>query len=184
MDINIKQTWAAYHKYQPQYASLGLYYENAKSAIKYFCTPKGANVFASMGVGGVHFCTISKQGEKIFVVSPEPCSERYVFPVANDINEFFQLIVALSGTQLIDQIPMFNKEQFEKIREEHILNNGNDISNDITDLINKFNIVDNKSSAYDIVMKLYNNFDYSTLQFSPLYYETLGIDQKQNNVNI
>lgn len=131
-----------------------------------------------MGVGGVHFCTISKHSEKIFVVTPEPCSERYVFPVANNINEFLQLVATLHGTQLIDQIPLFEKEQFEKVREEHIKYNGNLISKDIADLTNKFNIVDQKVSAYDIVMELYNNFDYSIINFTPLYYETLGIDEK------
>lgn len=177
MDIEIKKTWDIYHKIKPQYDSLGLHYEDPRSAVKYFCTPKGANIFASMGVGGVHFCTISKHGETIFAVTPEPCSERYVFPVANNINEFFQIVVSLYGTQLIDQIPMFSKEEFEKIRDEHIKNNKNFILSDLRDFTNRFNIVDKEVPAYDIVMGSYNGFDYSTIKFTPLYYDTLGIDE-------
>ena len=178
MDTDIKKTWDIYNKIKPQYDSLGLYYENSKSAVTYFCTPKEANIFASMGVGGVHFCTISNHGDKIFVVSPEPYSKHHVFPVANNINEFFQFVISLYGTQLIDQIPMFSKEQFEKIRDEHIKNNGNFISKDIKDFTNKFNIINQKLPVYDIVMGLYDGFDYSTIKFSPLYYETLGIDEE------
>lgn len=178
VNIDIKKTWKIYNKVKPQYDSLGLYYENPKSAVTYFCTPKGANIFASMGVGGVHFCTISNHGDKIFVVSPEPCSKRHVFPVANDINEFFMLVVSLYGTQLIDQIPMFSKERFEKTRDEHIKNNGKFISKDIKDFADKFNIVNQELPVYDTVMGLYNSFDYSTIKFTTLYYKTLGIDEE------
>ncbi len=82
MDTDIKKTWDIYNKIKPQ---------NSKSAVTYFCTPKEAKIFASMGVGGVHFCTISNHGDKIFVVSPEPCSKHHVFPVANNINEIFPI---------------------------------------------------------------------------------------------
>lgn len=178
MDINIKKAWEDYNKYKPKYDSLGLYYENPKSAVKYFCTPKGANVFASMGAGGVHFCTIDNHGEKIFVVTPEPCSEQYVFPVANNISEFFQLVISLHGTQLIDQIPMFSKEQFEKVLTEHIKSNKDFSSKDIKDFTSKFSIAAQKNSAYDAVMNLYNNFDYTTIRFTKLYYDTLGIEEE------
>ena len=73
---------------------------------------------------------------------------------------------------------MFSKEQFEKIRDEHIKNNGNFISKDIKDFTNKFNIINQKLPVYDIVMGLYDGFDYSTIKFTPLYYETLGIDEE------
>lgn len=177
MDIKTKKTWALYRKYKPEYCSLGLRYENSRSAFKYFCTPEGADVFASMGVGGIHFCTIKGHGEKIFVVCPEPCSERYVFPIAKDISEFFELTASACGTELFDQIPRLGKQRFNEMLEEHKKNNSDLFSKDLEDFIDKFNVVDNKALVYDIIMELYNNFDYSTIKFGPLYYDTLGIEE-------
>lgn len=178
MDIDTKLTWELYYKYEPRYASLGLYYENPNTAVKYFCTPIGANIFASMGVGGVHFCTIANHGEKIFVVCPEPCSDKYVFPVSNNISEFLHIIISLYGTQLIDQMPMLGKEQFDRMLEQHINSNEQLLFKDIEDLKNKFNIKYHLPDAYDIVMGLYSNFDYSTIKYSSLYFDTLGIEEQ------
>lgn len=36
----------------------------------YYCTPKKAQIIASSGVDGIHFCTIPQFGEIIFAVSP------------------------------------------------------------------------------------------------------------------
>ncbi len=178
MSIETKKLWALYRKYKPQYCSLGLRYENSRSAVKYFCTPKGADIFASMGVGGIHFCTIKGHGDKIFVVCPEPCSERYVFPIANDITEFFDLIASSYGTELLDQIPRLGKQRYDEMLEEHVKNNSDLFTKDLEDFVNKFNIVDRKAPVYDIVMGLYNEFDYSTIKFTPLYYDTLGIEEE------
>lgn len=36
----------------------------------YFCTPKGARIFARSGVDGIHFCFVRGFGETVFAVSP------------------------------------------------------------------------------------------------------------------
>lgn len=83
-----------------------------------------------MGMGGIHYCTIPGLGDSIFVVTPESCDEHYVFPVARDLREFLQLVAALDGTQLIDQIPLFGKEDFESALSEHKRICGDDAATD------------------------------------------------------
>lgn len=36
----------------------------------YFCTPRGASIFAWAGADGIHYCTIRGFGPMIFAVSP------------------------------------------------------------------------------------------------------------------
>ena len=52
-------TLEKYNLLKPNYFNLGLRYENNdKTYPRYFCTPKNAFVFASMGYGGIHYCFI------------------------------------------------------------------------------------------------------------------------------
>ena len=44
-----------YHDMAPDWMDIGLRHETKKTAEPYFCTPKGAEIFASLGVGGVHY---------------------------------------------------------------------------------------------------------------------------------
>ena len=39
----------------------------------YFCTPVRADVFASPGVDGIHYCIIEGFGEIVFAISPMNC---------------------------------------------------------------------------------------------------------------
>ena len=48
----------------------------------YFCTPKGARIFARSGVDGIHFCFVRGFGETVFAVSPMNGRENCVHPVA------------------------------------------------------------------------------------------------------
>lgn len=180
MDINakkIKETWSIYNKDRHNYFALGLRYEDPRDAVEYFCTPKGAKIFASLGVDGIHFCTVPKHGEEIFVVTPEACDDRYVFPVANDICEFFQLVSALHGAQLIDQIPLFGKDRFDAELVNHIANEDPAYRQELDDFKDRFDISPLRISAYDLVMKMYREFDPDSIKFTSLYYDTLGIDE-------
>lgn len=180
MDINskkIKETWSIYNKDRHNYFSLGLRYEDPRTAEEYFCTPKGAKIFASLGVDGIHYCTVPKHGDSIFVVTPEAGDDRYVFPVAKDICEFFQLISALHGTQLIDQIPMFGKDWLEAELASHIANEDAAYRVELSAFKDRFDISPLGMSAYDLVMKRYREFDPDSIKYTSLYYDTLGIDE-------
>ncbi len=155
--------------------SLGLSYVGKKSAVPYFCTPKGAEIFASMGVDGIHYCTIPKFGETVFVVTPMPLGDRYVFPAANSKNQFLQLTAALCGAQLIDQIPLFAKDRFESILRDHLTENSADRAEELEKLKKEFDLTPLEADPYELVMGLYNSFDYDKIEFTSEYYETLGL---------
>lgn len=180
MDINakkIKETWAMYNKDRHNYFLIGLRYEDPRTAEEYFCTPKGAKIFASLGVDGIHFCTVPGHGESIFVVVPEAGDDCYVFPVAKDICEFFQLVAALHGTALLDQMHLFGKDWLDSELEDLIANEEPECRAELAKFKERFDISPLQTSAYDLVMKRYNEFDPDSIKYTSLYYDTLGIDE-------
>ena len=100
-----------------------------------------------------------------------PSNTPHVFPVANNFSEFLSLVATLRGTNLIDQAHLFSKERFETLRQEQATANEDEVKR----LCETFNIEPLESSPYDLIMDLYNNFDYSKIKFSREYYETLGL---------
>lgn len=149
---------------------MALEYEDPRKAVHYFCTPVGAEIFASIGVDGVHYCTVPKLGETVFAVTPES-SDPYVFPVANNFTEFLRLVATLRGTNLIDQAHLFTKDRFETLMQEQATANADEVKK----LCETFDIEPLECSPYDLLMELYNNFDYSKIKFSREYYETQGL---------
>ena len=171
MRTNLPQIWIQYHSARFTSDSLELRYEDPRKATHYFCTPVGGEIFASIGVDGIHYCTVPDLGDTIFVVTPMTSLDHHVFPVAHDLTEFLRLIVTLHGTTLIDQAPMFSKERFAELRQEQATANEDEVKK----LCETFNIKPLEGSPYDLIMDLYNNFDYSKIKFSREYYETLGL---------
>ena len=69
----------------------------------YFCTPKGARIFARSGVDGIHFCFVRGFGETVFAVSPMNGRENCVHPVAKSFRDFLRLLLALHDAAAIEQ---------------------------------------------------------------------------------
>ena len=170
MKTKSQQVWKKYHSEKFTSYPLALEYEDPRKAVHYFCTPVGAEIFASIGVDGVHYCTVPKLGKTVFAVTPES-SDPYVFPVANNFTEFLRLVATLRGTNLIDQAHLFTKDRFETLMQEQATAN----SDEVKKLCETFGIEPLECSPYDLLMELYNNFDYSKIKFSREYYETLGL---------
>jgi len=64
------------------------------SNVVYFCTPVDAEVIGWLGVDGIHFCFIpSISSDMVFVVSPMPCGEHYVEPIARSFQDFLSLVL-------------------------------------------------------------------------------------------
>ncbi len=181
--MNIDKLWKKYNKEKPSFYSLGLQYVGKNSDAEYFCTPKGAKIFASLGVGGIHYCTIYGYGETVFAVVPDGCNERYVFPVANDLMQFLQMVIFLGGAGMIDQIPTMSKESYN----DRIKNPYSDLPDDMAEgiiaeitaeaekLQEMFELMPLDGSPYDIVTGLCANFDDSKIEYTDEYYDTLGI---------
>lgn len=172
LNIFKKDIWNEKRK---SFEKLELRYEDKKSAVRYFCTPKGAEIFASLGVDGIHYCTIPKLGETVFAVTPMSLGDRHVFPVANSKMQFLQLVAALCGTFLIDQIPTLSKTGFEELLRDHLATDSADRADELEKLKKEFDLSPLELDPYELVMGLYNSFDYDKIEFTKDYYETLGI---------
>jgi hypothetical protein len=173
--IQMKNLFKKYNKEKANFFVLGLRYETHQKAEKYFCTPVGAKVFASMGMGGVHYCTVESFGETIFAVVPDS-ADGYVFPIAHDLAEFFSLIAALEVTQLIDQIPLFPKNIFENALKDHLAYADAERTAELRKFTELFGVVPAKM-PYETVMDLQNEIDLSEIEFSDEYYDVLGIER-------
>lgn len=75
---------------------------------------------------------------------------------------------------MIDQIPLFGKEDFESALSEHKRMCGDDAATDCERLEKTFELEPLARSPYD---KLYRAFDYSRIQYTAEYYDTLGLDR-------
>lgn len=143
----------------------------------YFCTPVGAEVIGWLGVDGIHFCFIpSISSDMVFAVSPMPCGEHYVEPIAHNFQEFLSLVLYCKSAGPLEQICWISKEQFSELlkSEEESDWSAKDAALDI--LRTEFGI-EVQSNAYQYVKSLQVNFDYSTIPFSEEYYDTLGIEK-------
>ena len=91
--------------------------------VAYFCTPVGAEIIGWLGVDGIHFCFIpSINSDMIFVVSPMPCGDHYVEPVAYNFQDFLSLVLFCKSANLIEQISWMNERQFlELLKSENKL---------------------------------------------------------------
>lgn len=170
------QAFEKYNTICRSFFSICLRYENADTFPNYFCTPEKAIIFASMGVGGIHYCFIKGFDDTVFAVNPEPGIDNHVFPVASSFDDFLRLTFTLRGTQLIDQIPLLDKERFNAILKNHIVDLSPDAAREIDDLRDTFNLV-TLDDPYGYVMGLVNSFDYKKICYSEEYYDVLGIEK-------
>ena len=151
--------------------------EQGNNESLYFCTPKGAKIIGWTGVDGIHFCFIpSISFDMVFVVSPMPCGEHYVEPIARNFLEFLSLVLFCKDVSPLEQICYIDEGQFSELLK---LEEGNgwparDAALNI--LCKEFGI-EAQSNAYRYVKDLQANFDYSTIPFSEEYYDTLGIEK-------
>lgn len=147
------------------------------SDMEYFCTPVDAEVIGWLGVDGIHFCFIpSISFEMVFAVSPMPCGEHYVEPIARNFQEFLSLVLFCKDTSPLEQICWMGEEQFLELLK---LEEGNRYSAQkaaLNILRTEFGI-EVKPNAYQYVKSLQANFDYSTIPFSEDYYDALGIER-------
>lgn len=145
--------------------------------VRYFCTPVSAEVIGWIGVDGIHFCLIpSISLDMVFAVSPMPCGEHYVEPIARSFKEFLSLVLFCKDASPLEQICWIGEEQFTELLkfEEENCSSAKDIALNI--LRTEFG-VETQSNAYQYVKSLQDNFDYSIIPFSEEYYDALGIEK-------
>lgn len=143
----------------------------------YFCTPVGAEVIGWLGVDGIHFCFVpSISSDMVFAVSPIPCGEHYVEPIARNFQEFLSLVLFCKGVSLLEQICWISEEQFSELLKSEEKNSWPARDAALNTLRMEFGI-ESQSDVYQYVKDLQANFEYSEIPFSEGFYDTLGIEK-------
>lgn len=176
--MNNKDILKILKKLNPQLFSIGFRCELSSKYPHYFCTPVGAEVFASSGYEGIHYCTLAHYGETVFVVNPEPGSDMFVYPVAGNIYDFLCLTYTLRGTSLIDQIPFLKRDEFSvrlKQCEAESAEFSDNINQNLSELKNAFDL-SVISDPYEYILKVFSAFDDKKVKFSEEYYDILGLN--------
>lgn len=147
------------------------------SDVAYFCTPVGAEVIGWVGVDGIHFCFIpSISSGMVFAVSPMPCGEHYVEPIARNFQEFLSLVIFCKGASPLEQICYIDEGQFSELLKSEEENDWPARDGALNTLRKEFGI-EAQSNAYQYVKSLQADFDYSTIPYSEEYYNTLGMER-------
>ena len=147
------------------------------SDVAYFCTPVGAEVIGWVGVDGIHFCFVpSISSSMVFAVSPMPCDEHYVEPIAHNFQEFLSLVLFCKGASTLEQICYIDEAQFSEMLKSEEENDWLARDAALNTLRKEFGI-EAQSNAYQYVKIIQADFDYSTIPYSEEYYDTLGIER-------
>ena len=140
-------------------SSIGL--EWSGNDTTYFCTPVGAEIIGLLGIDGIHFCFIpSVSSDMVFVVSPIPCGQNYVEPVANSFREFLSLVAFCKDASPLEQISYISEKQFlELLKPDEIVNNLE--KGVVLKALNESLNISPNLNTYKDVKKLQASFDYS-----------------------
>lgn len=164
------------NKHKPVWYSLGMQYEKPSEAVRYFCTPMGAQIFASLGVDGIHYITLPSQGDTVLMVDPMPSDDRYVIPVAENLADFMCLIYTLEGTQLLDRTLCPDEAKWKEHLTLHLAAGDDRRKAELNELSHLFDVRP-ISDPYRYMCALADRFAYDKIEYSHEYYETLGLTQ-------
>ncbi len=133
----------------------------------YFCTPKGAEIFGSAGVDGIHFCFVKGFRETVFAISPMNIGD-YVHPVARSFYDFLRLLISCGDSAAIEQAYAWDRPQFEAFLQDNpILPEAQDTINIIMQKMDLSPMED----PFSYIKQLQAEFDYSKIKFTDEYYE-------------
>ena len=146
------------------------------SDVKYFCTPVGAEIIGWLGSDGIHFCFIPLlSSDMVFTVSPMPCGEHYVEPIAHSFQEFLSLVLSCKDASPLEQICWMDEENFLALLESE---ENSWLEKDVVlNILREEFGIKAQSNVYQYVKNLQVDFDYLTISFSEEYYDTLGIEK-------
>ncbi len=77
----------------------------------YYCTPKKAQILASSGIDGIHYCTIPQFGKIIFAVSPMNFGD-CVHPIAQSFEDLLRLLLHCGDISALEQCYAWDEEQY------------------------------------------------------------------------
>jgi hypothetical protein len=162
-------TYEAYKNKEFDLAAFGL--DRCGGDYTYFCTPVGADVFASPGVDGIHYCMIEGFGELVFAISPMNCPGEYVHPVARSFDDFLRLLLVCDGDAAIEQCWQWSQKQFDQFMgEQEVLPETKKAAMHLMELTG----LEPAELPYKYIRDLQKSFNYKSIPFSEEYYETVS----------
>lgn len=133
----------------------------------YYCTPKKAQILASSGVDGTHYCTIPQFGEIIFAVSPMNFGD-CVHPIARNFEDLLRLLLHCGDIAALEQCYAWDEEQYKAFlidcpaaeKQQAVLD----------EIKNKCGL-EPISDSFAYVKELQAEFDLSQIQYTEDYYD-------------
>ena len=80
----------------------------------YSCTPKGARVFGTARVDGIHYCFVRGFDQMVFAVNPMNDGGDCVHPLAADFKQFLQMLLAAGSADALEQAHAWTRQDFEE----------------------------------------------------------------------
>ena len=80
--------------------------------VLYYCTLKKAQILASSGIDGIHYCTIPQFGDMIFAVSPMNFGD-CVHPIARSFEDLLRLLLHCGDIAALEQCYAWDEEQYK-----------------------------------------------------------------------
>lgn len=146
--------------------------------VEYFCTPVDADIIG--WDNGIHYCFIPDFNEMIFAVNPETCNDIYVYPLANNFKDFLSLILTVKGTNTLQQIIYWDKQQYNDFvnSEDEIEFTSKKEVSDVLDTIQKELNIEMMKEPFEYVKNVQKDFPYHLIHFKDEFYEITGIERE------
>ena len=158
-------TYSEFLKKNIDLAPLGFCRDN--KFVPHYCTPKDANILASAGVDGIHYCTIPGFGELIFAVSPMNFGD-CVRPIARNFEDLLRLLLSCADMAALEQCYAWNEEQYKAFL---IDCPATEEQQAVLDEIHNELELTSFEDAFSYVKELQAEFDYSEIPYTEDYYD-------------
>lgn len=133
----------------------------------YYCTPKKAQIIASSGVDGIHYCTIPQFGEIIFAVSPMNFGD-CVHPIARCFEDLLCLLLHCGDIAALEQCYAWDEEQYKAFL---IDNPVTEKQQAVLDEIKSKCYLEPICDSFEYVKELQAEFDLSQIPYTEDYYD-------------
>lgn len=133
----------------------------------YYCTPKKAQIIASSGVDGIHFCTIPQFGEIIFAVSPMNFGD-CVHPIARCFEDLLRLLLHCGDVAALEQCYAWDEEQYKAFLIDYP---ATEKQQAVLDEIKSKCVLESISDSFAYVKELQAEFDLTQIPYTEDYYD-------------
>ena len=133
----------------------------------YYCTPKKAQIIASSGVDGIHYCTIPQFGEIIFAISPMNFGD-CVHPIARSFEDLLRLLLHCGDIAALEQCYAWDEEQYKAFLIDYPATEKQQAVLD--EIKSKFGL-EPIDDSFAYVKELQAEFDLSQIPYTEDYYD-------------